>query len=227
MNKPRILMVEDEARLAELIRDYLIAAGYEVALRHGGAGVAENVRAEPPDLLLLDLMLPDVDGLTICREVRAFSSLPIIILTARVEEIDCLLGLDLGADDYICKPARPREVVARVRAVLRRSLPADARPEDTRLVLDETRFEARLDGRVLDLTPAEFRLLRHLVMQPGRVWSRDQLLDAIYDDHRVVGDRTIDSHVKNLRRKLSERLGDANPIRSVYGVGYKLEWEGE
>jgi two-component system response regulator BaeR len=146
---------------------------------------------------------------------------PILIITARVEEIDRLLGLELGADDYICKPFSPREVVARVRAVLRRSAAAAAGdPQPSALTLDEERFEARVRGRALALTPVEFRLLRKLRLQPGRVFSRAQLIHALYEDHRVVSDRTVDSHIKNLRRKLAD--DGADPIESVYGVGYRF-----
>lgn len=179
-----------------------------------GLEVVPTVRAQEPDLILLDLMLPGCDGLEVCRELRTFSDVPIIMVTARVEEIDRLLGLDLGADDYICKPFSPREVVARARAILRRR-PLAARTEQG-LSLDES-IE-------LDLTPVEFRLLSCLAASPGRVFSRDQLLDRLYDDHRVVTDRTVDSHVKNLRRKLEQIDPEQSLIHSIYGVGYKLEF---
>ncbi len=219
----RVLLVEDEVKLAELVRDYLLAAGFEVELLHEGRGVVERLRRGGLDLLLLDLMLPGRDGLSICREVRSLSALPIIMMTARVEEVDRLLGLELGADDYICKPFSPREVVARVKAVLRRSRTV---PEAAaaRVRVDLERYEAWIDGEKLDLTPVELRLLATLHDNGGKVFSRDQLLDHVYDDHRVISDRTVDSHVKNLRRKLAERLGDEVPIRSVYGVGYRWEW---
>jgi two-component system response regulator BaeR len=170
--------------------------------------------------LLLDLMLPGIDGLAICRGVRAQSELPILMITARVEEIDRLLGLELGADDYICKPFSPREVVARVRAVLRRAAARGA-PQPGAVELDDDRFEARVRGRRLELTPVELRLLRKLGQQPGRVYSRAQLIDAAYEDHRVVSERTVDSHIKNLRRKLAD--AGVDPIASVYGVGYRYE----
>jgi len=220
---PHVLVVEDEPKIAALLRDYLAAAGYRVSLRGTGEGAVDWIRDQHADALLLDLMLPGEDGLSICRAVRAWSDLPILMLTARVEEIDRLLGLELGADDYICKPFSPREVVARVRAVLRRSAmvaPAGA-PAGGALELDEARFEARVHGRRLDLTPVELRLLRKLLQQPGRVYSRAQLIDAAYDDHRVVSERTVDSHIKNLRRKLAE--AGIDPIGSVYGVGYRYE----
>jgi len=216
-----ILIVEDEPKIAALLRDYLLASNYRVSLRDSGTGTIDWVRTHAPDALLLDLMLPGEDGLSICRGLRAFSSIPILMITARVEEIDRLLGLELGADDYICKPFSPREVVARVKAVLRRAH-ASPTTQAAPIELDEARFEARVRGRALTLTPVEFRLLSKFAAQPGRVFSRQQLIDASYRDHRVVSDRTVDSHVKNVRRKLAEL--DVDPITSVYGVGYRLEW---
>ncbi|WP_443191014.1 response regulator [Pseudomonas indica] len=218
----RILVVEDEPKLAALLRDYLQAAGHDVACLDNGLKVVPEVRAQEPDLILLDLMLPGRDGLEVCRELRTFSDVPIIMVTARVEEIDRLLGLDLGADDYICKPFSPREVVARARAILRRR-PLAARTEQG-LSLDESTYKASFKGIELDLTPVEFRLLSCLAASPGRVFSRDQLLDRLYDDHRVVTDRTVDSHVKNLRRKLEQIDPEQSLIHSIYGVGYKLEF---
>lgn len=218
-----ILVVEDEPKIAALLRDYLAAAGYRVSVRETGEGAVDWIRAQRADALLLDLMLPGEDGLSICRGVRAASDVPILMVTARVEEIDRLLGLELGADDYICKPFSPREVVARVRAVLRRAAAVAAgcplRPGA--IELDEARFEARVRDRRLDLTPVELRLLRKLMQQPGRVYSRAQLIDAAYEDHRVVSERTVDSHIKNLRRKLAD--AGVDPIESVYGVGYRYE----
>jgi two-component system response regulator BaeR len=163
-------------------------------------------------------MLPGRDGLDICRELRTFSDVPIVMVTARVEEIDRLIGLDLGADDYVCKPFSARELVARVKAILRRP-----RTASTGLVLDEERHLALLDGRTIDLTPVEFRLLRTLAAAPGRVFSRNRLLEHLYADHRVVTDRTVDAHIKNLRRKLEEVRPGQELVRSIYGVGYKLE----
>ncbi|MEO8385545.1 MAG: response regulator [Betaproteobacteria bacterium] len=223
MNKARrIMIVEDEPKLSSLLHDYLIAAGYETEIHAEGSKVVESVKNSPPDMMLLDLMLPGKDGLSICREVRAFSTIPIIMLTARVEEIDRLLGLDLGADDYICKPFSPREVVARVKAILRRVGPeaGGAAP----IELDQDRFTATLSGKSLGLTPVEFRLLTTLAAQPGRVFSRNQLMDILYVDHRIVSDRTVDSHVKNLRRKITDADGSEEWLQSIYGVGYKIEW---
>jgi len=217
-----ILIVEDEPKLARVLADYLKADGFVTRWLADGAAVVPDVRRAPPDLVLLDLMLPGKDGLAVCRELRAFTTLPIIIVTARVDEIDRLLGLELGADDYVCKPFSPREVVARVKAVLRRAA-AVAAGGAPRLAIDAERFSATLDGRVLELTPVEFRLLAALAAQPGRIYSRNQLLDRLYDDGRVVLDRTVDSHVKNLRRKLADAAPGVELIRSIYGVGFKLE----
>lgn len=218
-----ILVVEDEPKIAELLADYLRAAGHAPRIVGHGNEVIPAVRARMPDVILLDLMLPGRDGIDICRELRSFSNVPVIMITARVEEVDRLLGLELGADDYICKPFSPREVVARVKALLRR-LQAGAAPAGAPgLVIDPDRFEATLDGERLDLTAVEFRLLQTLAATPGRVYSRDQLMERIYSDHRVVGDRTVDSHVKNLRRKLAAVRPGAELIQSVYGVGYRFE----
>jgi two-component system response regulator BaeR len=221
---PRILIVEDEPALANLLEDYLKAAGYRTDAMREGTGVVESVRDNPPDLMLLDLMLPGKDGLDICREIRVFSDLPIVMVTARVEEIDRLLGLELGADDYICKPYSPREVVLRVKAILRRLQPAVGAAQPVAgLELDESRFSACFQGVTLELTPVEFRLLKTFIDQPGRVYSRAQLMDHLYTDQRVVSDRTVDTHVKNLRKKLNAISPDEEIIRSIYGVGYKLE----
>lgn len=227
---PSILVVEDEPKLAELLCDYLSAAGYAADAIEDGRVALERIRNAPPDAVLLDLMLPGLDGLGVCRAVRALpdpraAQVPILIITARVEEIDRLLGLELGADDYICKPFSPREVVARVKAVLRRAHPAEAQAPAP-LRLDEERLEARLHGVSLPLTPVEFRLLQALNARPGRVMSRASLIGTLYLDHRVVSDRTVDSHIKNLRRKIVD-AGGIDPIVSVYGVGYKIEWQGD
>ena len=216
----RILIVEDEPKLAALEADYLKAAGFETHVIGDGRQVVDWVRAHAPDLMLLDLMLPGRDGLEICRDIRAFSDVPIVMVTAKVEEIDRLIGLDSGADDYVCKPFSVRELVARVRAILRRGRgPLSA----AGLVIDEEAHRAQLDGQMLDLTPVEFRLLRALAATPGRVLPRDRLLERIYEDHRVVTDRTVDAHVKNLRRKLEEVRPGEELVRSIYGIGYKLE----
>jgi two-component system response regulator BaeR len=218
----KILVVEDEPRLAALLRDYLDKAGYEPHCLRDGMKVVPWVREQAPDLILLDLMLPGKDGVEICKEIRSFSGIPIIMVTARVEEIDRLLGLELGADDYICKPFSPREVIARIKAVLRRAS-GQLSPEIHGLVLDKVRYKAILHDRDLDLTAVEFQLLQILASLPGRIFSRRQLMDGIYPDRRVVSDRTIDSHVKKLRRKIAVAAPGENWVQSVYSVGYKFE----
>lgn len=223
MSQARVLIVEDETKLARLLADYLQAAGFATQTIGDGREVIPAVQQQPPDLMLLDLMLPGRDGMEIIRELRGFSALPVIMTTARVEEIDRLLGLELGADDYICKPYSPREVVARVKAVLRRFRPHEPASAAGGLRLDEDRLSVWRGERQVELTTVEFRLLQQLMAQPGRIHSRDQLMRHIYTDHRVVSDRTIDSHVKKLRRKLARLLPDAEPIQSVYGAGYRFE----
>lgn len=220
MNAP-ILIVEDEHKLAELMRDYLIRDGYEVEMLHRGDEVLPWLKSHQARLILLDLMLPGMDGLSLCREIRKNSNLPIIMVTARVEEIDRLLGLSSGADDYICKPFSPREVCARVEAVLRRAEGTPASQD--KLVIDEDKYQVSVGDLVLELTALEFRLLTTLANHPGRVYSRNQLMDAIYTDQRLVCERTIDSHVKKLRKKLEQLPLAENPIRSIYGVGYKFD----
>jgi two-component system response regulator BaeR len=218
-----VMIVDDEPKLARLIADYLAAANLASRWIADGTQVEPAVRADPPQLVLLDLMLPGRDGLSICKDIRQFTDVPIIMVTARVEEVDRLLGLEIGADDYICKPFSPRELVARVKAVLRRVDRAASASTSPRLVVDEEGHQAQLDGRPLDLTPVEFRLLNTLRSEPGRIFSRDRLLANLYADHRVVTDRTVDSHVKNLRRKLAAAAAGEDLIHSIYGVGYRLE----
>ena len=229
---PNILIVEDEPKIAALLAEYLEAAHYRVQVLHEGTQAAEYVREHAPVLVLLDLMLPGKDGLAVTREIRAFSQVPIIMLTARIEEIDRLIGLELGADDYICKPFSPREVVARVKAILRRTqasvssaYPAQAAEsfKFPDLHLDAQGFQAWFKEAKLDLTPAEFRLLLLFTKAPGRAFSREQMLNALYDDSRIVTDRTVDTHIKNLRRKLERAGAPEGIIVSVYGVGYRFE----
>ncbi|MRW91125.1 response regulator [Duganella sp. FT80W] len=219
MNAPHVLVVEDEQRLARLLVSYLQAAGYRASAQHDGLAVQATVAAGDVDLILLDWMLPGVDGLTLCRALRASSDIPIIMMTARAQEEDRLDGLDSGADDYICKPFSPREVVARVRAVLRRRPIGTPQPG---LQIDDQGMRAYVHGKELSLTPVEFRLLKTLRDAPGKAKSRDDLRAVVYEDRRIVHDRTIDTHVKNLRRKLEE-TGLAESISAVYGVGYRWE----
>jgi two-component system, OmpR family, response regulator BaeR len=221
----RILIVEDEDKISEVLRDYLRREGYETHRLSRGDEVVDWVRANGCDLVLLDLMLPGRSGFDVCQELRTFSDAAIIMVTARVDEIDRLLGLALQADDYVCKPFSPREVVARVKAVLRRSRRREAAAQagQPALHLDAARCAASVGGRDLGLTVVEFQLLSVMAGQPGRIFSRDQLMDSMYRDERIVADRTVDSHVKKLRRKIADVLGERELIHSVYGAGYKYE----
>jgi len=218
-----ILIVEDEPKIASLLADYLNAqGGFRTLIVGRGDAVLDVFRADVPDLVLLDLMLPGLNGIEVCKLLRAECDVPIIMVTARVEEIDRLLGLELGADDYICKPFSPREVVARVKAVLRRAETTRDNQRQQGLEIDELKFTARLNGTDLGLTPVEFALLKTLSSISGRVYSRDQLMNAMYSDYRVVSDRAVDTHVKNLRKKLAAVSGDEEMIKSVYGLGYRF-----
>lgn len=222
-NAAHILIVEDDPKIAAVLADYMAAAGYRVTRVADGALAVETLRAEPADLMLLDLNLPGLDGLEVCKRARGFSQLPIIMLTARVDEIDRLLGLDAGADDYVCKPFSPREVVARVRAQLRRASGMLAPASAPLFQVDRERMRILLAGAVLTLTPVEFRLLAELIEHPDRVYSRQQLLDVAHEDQRDISDRTVDSHIKNIRRKLAAKPAAADCLQSVYGVGYRFE----
>lgn len=227
MDKLTILLVEDEPDLAQVLADYLLRDGFDAAIEGNGAEALARIQQTPPDLLLLDLMLPGLDGLSILREVRKFSDLPVILVTARVEEIDRLIGLELGADDYICKPYSPREVTARVKAVLRRSVrppPESLEPVNPPLIeIDAEIWRAKIRGQRLELTPKEFKLLQALAAKPGRVFSRSRLLDLLYEDNLEVSERAVDSHMKNLRKKLSQAQPERELIHSVYGVGFVFE----
>lgn len=227
-----ILIVEDEPKIADLLQKYLQNANYATEWINNGKTVSDWVKQHQPALILLDLMLPGKDGLEICKEIRRFSSVPIIMLTARAEEIDRLLGLELGADDYICKPFSPREVVARVKAVLRRWQAAQAAIQvpapsvasfTSALELDRNRLSVRVGQQETILTLVEFELLETLHQAPGRIFGRNQLMEKVYPDNRIVSDRTIDSHIKKLRKKLADIAPEQELIHSVYSVGYKFE----
>ncbi len=220
MNLP-ILIVEDEVKIAELLRDYCEQAGFSTVLLHEGDAALTWLNTQQARLVLLDLMLPGADGFTICQHIRRNSDTPVIMITARVEEIDRLLGLELGADDYVCKPFSPREVMARVKVILRRVEKSGQADTGIRLNADALRVGYR--GETIELTAVEFRLFKTLHDNPGRIYPRDHLMSLIYRDHRIVTDRTIDSHVKKLRKKLMGLGFDENPIHSVYGAGYKYE----
>jgi two-component system response regulator BaeR len=224
---PRIIYAEDEADIASVVTDYLVHAGYTVEHYANGTEALAALITRPPALAILDLMLPGADGLSILRECRARQLCPVICLTAKVEEVDRLIGLEMGADDYICKPFSPRELVARVKVVLRRypmlDIATSAAPQsDWRL--DEATCQASWRGQDLGLTRREFSLLLILQRHPGKIYPRSQLLDLAYADALEVSDRAIDSHIKNLRKKLRTVVGeDTEHIRSVYGVGFAFE----
>ena len=216
-----ILIVEDEIDLGEILCDYLMSENYTVSLVSDGEEALQRAQNEPWDLIVLDLMLPRRDGLSICQELRKTSQVPIIMTTAKIEEIDRLVGLEVGADDYICKPFSPREVVARVKAVLRRAQ-ASSTDTDEFLRMNKDTLSVIINGKSMELTSIEYRILETLLVNKHRVVSRELLLKNAYTDHRIVSDRTMDSHITKLRKKLlpicSEEL-----IHSVYGVGYRLQ----
>ncbi len=221
----KVLVVDDEAKLVKLVCAYLEQAGYRVAAAYDGPQALIQFERESPDLIVLDLMLPGIDGLEVAKRVRQRSNVPIIMLTARTEETDRVVGLELGADDYVVKPFSPRELVARVRAVLRRgsAAPVARCLEFGRLVIDLAGHEARLDGRALELTPSEYELLRAMAEQPGRAFTRRQLMDAIGETGYATVDRAVDTHVKNLRRKLEDDPSQPRFLLTVRGVGYKFQ----
>jgi len=228
MNEQKIIIVEDEAKIAQILVDYLKKDGFKTIVLHDGSNAVETIKDSNPAFVILDLMLPGKDGLSICREVRQFSTVPILMLTAKVDEIDRLIGLEMGADDYVCKPFLPREVVARVRTILRRIrqhpvITTEDKIEYRGIVLYPERFQCKIGEEEIELTPVEFRMLQTLMSQPGRVYSRENLMNFSYRDDRIVSDRTIDSHIKNLRKKLSDAVGDEEIIHSIYGMGYKIE----
>jgi len=220
-----ILVVEDESRIAHIVRDYLERAGYRVVIASNGADALAMARSRRPDLIVLDLGLPRMDGLEVTKTLRKQSNVPIIMLTARVDESDKLVGLELGADDYVTKPFSPKELVARVRAVFRRINP---QPDPSTVIrageveLDRLRMQVTAQNRRIEVTPTEFELLATLARQPGRVFTRGQLLDAIRGLEAESFDRAVDVHVKNLRRKLEPDPRNPRYVLTVYGVGYKF-----
>jgi DNA-binding response OmpR family regulator len=220
-----VLVVDDEPKIVQLARDYLEHAGFAVVTAADGRAALDEVRRRRPDLVVLDLGLPRLDGLDVTRSIRGDSNLPIIMLTARDDEVDKLVGLELGADDYLTKPFSPRELVARVKAVLRRT-ERQAEPGDViragDLTLDVPRMRAELAGRPIDLTATEFQLLATLAAQPGRIFTRSQLLDAVHGVAFESYERAIDTHVKNIRRKLEPDPREPRYVLTVYGVGYRF-----
>jgi DNA-binding response OmpR family regulator len=228
MGKRTILVVDDEPKLVKVVREYLEHDGYRVVSAGDGREALARFREARPDLVVLDLMLPELDGLEVCRRLRRDSNVPVIMLTARAEEVDELVGLELGADDYVTKPFSPRALLARIRSVLRRANPTDDGEESFSLGalrVDRARHEATWEGAPLPLTPTEFRLLAVLARRPGRVFDRLMLLERIQGEAYAGYERTVDAHVKNLRKKLAAVGGGgaASGIATVPGVGYKME----
>ncbi len=219
-----VLVVEDELGTAALLAEYLATYGYLAEIRHSGDAALAYVTRTPPSLILLDLNLPGFDGLEVCRRIRRFCDVPIIMLTARIDEADRLTGLGLGADDYVSKPFSPREVMARVAAAIRRAegkvLDGNAQPQ---WHIDDGAQLIRFDRTLLTLTAVEFRILAVLLRQPGRIFTRDQLLNHAHPDQRAVGDRAIDTHIKNLRRKIVRAGASMDAIGTIYGVGYRFD----
>jgi two-component system alkaline phosphatase synthesis response regulator PhoP len=221
----RILVVEDDMQIARNLRDYLEVAGYEVTAVGDGSAALATIRGDRPDLVVLDLGLPGIDGFDVARELRKTSTVPIVMLTARGEESDRIIGLELGADDYLVKPFSPKELVARVRAVLRRASGAGAGGEVLRagaVEVDLPKMRARVGGHPVDLTPTEFGLLATLAREPGRVFTRGQLLDALRGVTLETYERAIDAHVKNLRKKIEPEPGRPRYVLTVHGVGYRF-----
>jgi DNA-binding response OmpR family regulator len=225
MDVSRVLVVEDELRIARLVRDYLEHAGFEVVVASDGDAAVSSARGSAPDLIVLDLGLPGRDGLDVIRELRRTSNVPIVVLTARADEADRIVGLELGADDYVIKPFSPKELVARVRAVLRRTTARGPRQEVLRVAdveVDLPRMRVTAGDRRVELTPTEFQLLATLVREPGRVFTRGQLLDAVHGVAIESYERAIDAHVKNIRRKLEPTPGRPRYVLTVHGVGYRF-----
>lgn len=216
----RVYIVEDEPELASLVADYARASGYQPTVFGNGLEALAAVKAGAPDMLVLDLMLPGMDGLAVCRAVREFSDVPVVMVTARVEELDRLLGLESGADDYLCKPFSPRELMARIKVILRRVQPG---APVSKCVVDGAAQRVLIAGHALELTPSEFNILAGMARRRGQVFSRAQLLDLARQDSLDVTDRAVDSHIKNLRRKIASVLPDDEAISSIYGLGYRFE----
>lgn len=224
--KPNVLIAEDDDQIAAVLVDYLHQAGFDTHRVANGDDALQAVRQNMPSVLILDIMLPGMDGIAVCQSVRQFSQLPILMLTAKTDEEDRLVGLDSGADDYVCKPFSPREIVARVRGLVRRAnanaSPSGAVPS-TGFVFGDATERIRWGGDIIPLTKVEERLLRTMATQPRRVFTREALLNILHDEFRDIGDRAIDTHIKNLRRKLKQLVADKEFIRAMYGVGYYFE----
>ncbi|WMN61971.1 response regulator [Pseudoalteromonas xiamenensis] len=216
-----IVIVEDDQEIADIVTLYLHAAGMNTQYFADGIGVADWVRANEPEVVLLDLDLPTKQGLDVCREIRAFSAVPVIITTAKVEEVDRLVGLEIGADDYVCKPYSVKELVARVKVQLRR-LNRPLQPEHS-LTVDNCSFRISLNDETVELSAVEFKLFHLLYSTPNRIYSRQQILDLVYQEYSDTSERTVDSHIRNIRKKLAKLPLEQDLIRSIYGAGYKFE----
>tara|TARA_R110002153_G_scaffold99102_5_gene234406 strand:- start:27838 stop:28512 length:675 start_codon:yes stop_codon:yes gene_type:complete len=224
MTTPKILIVEDEENIAEVLIAYCNQQGYVTEYFNNGKGVVNFVKQDHVDLILLDLMLPEVDGITICREIRMFSNVPIIIVTAKSEEVDRLLGLNLGADDYICKPFSPKEVIARIQAVLRRiEQPKTDVIRQSGFELYKEDYVALFKGINIGFTAVEFKIFLLFISHIGRVFTREDIINNTYNQSLDMSDRNIDTHIKNIRKKINEIEAGVNPISAVYGVGYKFK----
>ncbi|GAA61963.1 two-component system, OmpR family, response regulator BaeR [Pseudoalteromonas sp. BSi20652] len=224
MASQKILIVEDEENIAEVLIAYAKQQNYETEHFNSGKGVVSFVKQNAVDLILLDLMLPDVDGIELCKQIRAFSSLPIIMLTAKSEEIDRLQGLEIGADDYICKPFSPKEVIARIKAVLRRtSQPKTNIINHNNFQLHKDDYEARLNDKSIGFTAVEFKIFLLFISHVGRVFTREDIINNVYSDTTDISDRNIDTHIKNIRKKINDIQAGLNPIAAVYSVGYKFK----
>jgi two-component system response regulator BaeR len=218
----RVLVVEDDRKISDLLQNYLRASGYVAEAAYDGRDALRQIERQVPDAVILDWMLPGLDGISVCRAVRIFSDVPILMLTARIDEVDRLLGLDTGADDYVCKPFAPREVMARIRALLRRA-EGRVKTSTKSWEIDHASFRISWHGQWLPLTRIEFMMFRLLLSRPGRVYSRDQLLASVHDSQRDISDRAIDTHIKNLRKKMQAVDPAPDCITSVYGVGYRFD----
>lgn len=218
----RVLVVEDDRKISDLLQNYLRASGYVAEAVYDGRDALRQIARQAPDAVILDWMLPGLDGVSVCKQVRAFSDVPILMLTARIDEVDRLLGLDIGADDYVCKPFAPREVIARIRALLRRA-EGKVKTSTKSWVIDDASFRISWRGQWLPLTRIEFMMFRLLLGRPGQVYSRDQLLAAVHDSQHDISDRAIDTHIKNLRKKIHAVDMGHDCIASVYGVGYRFD----
>ena len=222
----KVLVVEDEMKIANLLCDYINAEGYESQIVGNGAEALTVFESFQPNIILLDIMLPGMNGIEVCKAIRKKSNIGIIMVSAKTEEIDRLIGLEIGADDYICKPFSPKEVIVRIRSLLRRLNQPDVEHQTNPIIqLDEESYSVKIKNQTIQITPTEFRLLLILLKQPGRIYSRSQLVDKLHEHFSDISDRAIDSHIKNVRKKIKNVAPEHEIIKSVYGVGYKAELE--